>query len=197
MPCAGVLCGAAASGKFTWTPEHVAQSLVCMTMSGPFLTGYTQTINDYYDREIDAINEPDRPIPSGVKAALSAWQRMRSPLWWAHAAIGCLHHSACSASTPTQVHGIIESHEIIHYESAHLSVCGKLHSCKVTRISERCGAVQGQSQRQRWSSNSWRCWQQDWAQPLPWTNGLAMRRPRCSTWRSLARSSRISTQRRP
>ena len=62
---AGVLCGAAASGNFTWTPEHVAQSLVCMTMSGPFLTGYTQTINDYYDREIDAINEPDRPIPSG------------------------------------------------------------------------------------------------------------------------------------
>ena len=63
---AGVLCGAAASGNFTWTPEHVAQSLVCMTMSGPFLTGYTQTINDYYDREIDAINEPNRPIPSGV-----------------------------------------------------------------------------------------------------------------------------------
>ncbi|CAL5218806.1 g532 [Coccomyxa viridis] len=62
----GVLCGAAASGNFTWTPEHVAQSLVCMTMSGPFLTGYTQTINDYYDREIDAINEPDRPIPSGA-----------------------------------------------------------------------------------------------------------------------------------
>lgn len=63
---AGVLCGAAASGNFTWTPEHVAQSLVCMTMSGPFLTGYTQTINDYYDREIDAINEPSRPIPSGL-----------------------------------------------------------------------------------------------------------------------------------
>lgn len=63
---AGVLCGAAASGQFTWTPEHVAQSAVCMLMSGPFLTGYTQTINDYYDREIDAINEPYRPIPSGA-----------------------------------------------------------------------------------------------------------------------------------
>ncbi|KAK9827242.1 hypothetical protein WJX81_001862 [Elliptochloris bilobata] len=62
----GVLCGAAASGQFTWTPEHVAQSAVCMMMSGPFLTGYTQTINDYYDREIDAINEPYRPIPSGA-----------------------------------------------------------------------------------------------------------------------------------
>ena len=36
-----------------------------MTMSGPLLTGYTQVINDYYDREIDAINEPYRPIPSG------------------------------------------------------------------------------------------------------------------------------------
>jgi geranylgeranylglycerol-phosphate geranylgeranyltransferase len=36
-----------------------------------FLTGFTLTaasmaINDYYDRDIDAINEPERPIPSGV-----------------------------------------------------------------------------------------------------------------------------------
>ena len=30
------------------------------------MTGYTQTMNDYYDREIDAINEPYRPIPSGA-----------------------------------------------------------------------------------------------------------------------------------
>jgi chlorophyll/bacteriochlorophyll a synthase len=37
-------------------------------MSGPLLAGYTQTINDYYDREIDAINEPYRPIPSGAIA---------------------------------------------------------------------------------------------------------------------------------
>ena len=39
---AGVLCGAAASGAFTWTPENVAKSLLCMVMSGPLLTGYTQ-----------------------------------------------------------------------------------------------------------------------------------------------------------
>ncbi|MEM2108596.1 MAG: UbiA family prenyltransferase [Candidatus Bathyarchaeia archaeon] len=36
-----------------------------------FLTGFTLTaasmaINDYYDRAIDAINEPSRPIPSGL-----------------------------------------------------------------------------------------------------------------------------------
>ncbi|KAH7366329.1 hypothetical protein KP509_18G073000 [Ceratopteris richardii] len=62
----GVVCGAAASGNFQWTFEDVAKSIVCMIMSGPCLTGYTQTINDWYDREIDAINEPYRPIPSGA-----------------------------------------------------------------------------------------------------------------------------------
>lgn len=36
-----------------------------------FLTGFTfcaaaMVINDYYDRKIDAINEPQRPIPSGL-----------------------------------------------------------------------------------------------------------------------------------
>jgi geranylgeranylglycerol-phosphate geranylgeranyltransferase len=30
------------------------------------LTGASMAINDYYDREIDAINEPNRPIPSNV-----------------------------------------------------------------------------------------------------------------------------------
>ncbi|QPN65578.1 chlorophyll synthase ChlG [Synechococcus sp. CBW1006] len=62
----GVLCGAAASGNFHWTLPQVGASFACMLMSGPLLAGYTQTINDYYDREIDAINEPYRPIPSGA-----------------------------------------------------------------------------------------------------------------------------------
>ena len=62
----GVVCGAAASGNFLWRPDHVLAAFACMLMSGPLLAGYTQTINDYYDREIDAINEPYRPIPSGV-----------------------------------------------------------------------------------------------------------------------------------
>ncbi|XP_042513080.1 chlorophyll synthase, chloroplastic [Macadamia integrifolia] len=62
----GVVCGAAASGNFHWNLEDVAKSIVCMLMSGPFMTGYTQTLNDWYDRDIDAINEPYRPIPSGA-----------------------------------------------------------------------------------------------------------------------------------
>lgn len=62
----GVVCGAASSGNYTWTLENVLIAAACMLMSGPLLAGYTQTINDFYDREIDAINEPYRPIPSGA-----------------------------------------------------------------------------------------------------------------------------------
>jgi len=76
----GVMCGAAASGNYhwIWNPfdpndrnvllglEDTAKAITAMTLAGPFLTGYTQTINDWYDRDIDAINEPDRPIPSGA-----------------------------------------------------------------------------------------------------------------------------------
>jgi chlorophyll/bacteriochlorophyll a synthase len=62
----GVVCGAAASGHYQWNLENFLQSMLCMLMSGPLLAGYTQTINDFYDREIDAINEPYRPIPSGA-----------------------------------------------------------------------------------------------------------------------------------
>lgn len=76
----GVMCGAAASGNYHWmwnpfdeTDRDVllgatdaAKGFVAMILAGPFLTGYTQTINDWYDRDIDAINEPYRPIPSGA-----------------------------------------------------------------------------------------------------------------------------------
>lgn len=37
-----------------------------MLLAGPMLCGFTQTLNDWFDREIDAINEPSRPIPSGA-----------------------------------------------------------------------------------------------------------------------------------
>ena len=62
----GVICGAASSGSYTWSLEDVLMAAACMLLSGPLMAGYTQTINDFYDREIDAINEPYRPIPSGA-----------------------------------------------------------------------------------------------------------------------------------
>jgi chlorophyll/bacteriochlorophyll a synthase len=62
----GVVCGAASSGGYSWTWDNVLKVAACMLLSGPLMTGYTQTLNDFYDREIDAINEPYRPIPSGA-----------------------------------------------------------------------------------------------------------------------------------
>src|SRR3990170_7939651 len=47
------------------------QDVVWLNLVHGFVTGFMLTaasmaINDYYDREIDAINEPARPIPSGL-----------------------------------------------------------------------------------------------------------------------------------
>jgi len=40
--------------------------LVYGFVTGFMLTAASMTINDYYDRQIDAINEPKRPLPSGL-----------------------------------------------------------------------------------------------------------------------------------
>jgi len=34
-------------------------------LAGPMVCGTSQAVNDWYDRHVDAINEPARPIPSG------------------------------------------------------------------------------------------------------------------------------------
>ncbi|HMA98821.1 MAG TPA: chlorophyll synthase ChlG, partial [Wenzhouxiangella sp.] len=34
-------------------------------LAGPLVCGTSQAINDWFDRHVDAINEPNRPIPSG------------------------------------------------------------------------------------------------------------------------------------
>lgn len=34
-------------------------------LAGPLVCGTSQAVNDWYDRDVDAINEPNRPIPSG------------------------------------------------------------------------------------------------------------------------------------
>ena len=34
-------------------------------LAGPMVCGTSQAVNDWYDRHVDAINEPERPIPSG------------------------------------------------------------------------------------------------------------------------------------
>jgi chlorophyll synthase len=36
-----------------------------MVLAGPAICGASQAVNDWFDRHVDAINEPGRPIPSG------------------------------------------------------------------------------------------------------------------------------------
>lgn len=38
-------------------------------MAGPLLTGFSQVLNDWCDRHVDAINQPERLIPSGQVSA--------------------------------------------------------------------------------------------------------------------------------
>uniref|UniRef100_A0A7S2R4N2 Chlorophyll synthase n=1 Tax=Rhizochromulina marina TaxID=1034831 RepID=A0A7S2R4N2_9STRA len=100
----GVACGAAASGNYhaVWnlfgdapTTDSVGvvvgdtfKALGAMFLAGPLLTGYTQTINDWYDRELDAVNEPYRPIPSGAisegEVQAQIWVLLIGGLVWAY-----------------------------------------------------------------------------------------------------------------
>ncbi len=36
-----------------------------VVLAGPLVCGTSQVVNDWFDRHVDAINEPNRPIPSG------------------------------------------------------------------------------------------------------------------------------------
>ena len=42
-------------------------------LAGPLMCAMSQTMNDYFDREVDAINEPDRPIPAGKISKQASW----------------------------------------------------------------------------------------------------------------------------
>jgi chlorophyll synthase len=56
-------CGVVSSGlpaSSRW-PVVIAGLL----LAGPLVCATSQAVNDWYDREVDAINEPRRPIPSG------------------------------------------------------------------------------------------------------------------------------------
>jgi len=59
-----VLVGAAIGGGAGLLSSP--RELVLAFLTGFFMTGGAMAVNDYYDREIDAINEPGRPIPSGA-----------------------------------------------------------------------------------------------------------------------------------
>jgi chlorophyll synthase len=56
-------CGVVASGV---SPDgRWPLIIVGILLAGPLVCATSQAVNDWYDRHVDAINEPDRPIPSG------------------------------------------------------------------------------------------------------------------------------------
>lgn len=59
-----VIVGAALASPTRIAGAWLSMMYGCIT--GFALTAASMAINDYYDRAIDAINEPKRPIPSGV-----------------------------------------------------------------------------------------------------------------------------------
>ncbi|WP_299849902.1 chlorophyll synthase ChlG [uncultured Roseovarius sp.] len=63
-PIWAYLCGVVSSGV------PLAESrwllLTGMVLAGPVVCGMSQAANDWCDRHVDAINEPNRPIPSGA-----------------------------------------------------------------------------------------------------------------------------------
>jgi len=56
--CGVVSSGVPAQGKWPVIITGVA-------LAGPLVCATSQAVNDWFDRHVDAINEPDRPIPSG------------------------------------------------------------------------------------------------------------------------------------
>jgi len=52
--------------------EEITPFLLLLVLAVFCITGAGNAVNDFYDREIDAINRPDRPIPSGAVSVRGA-----------------------------------------------------------------------------------------------------------------------------
>ena len=62
-PMWAFMCGVVSSGQLSL--DTVPLLLAGIVLAGPLLCAGSQTVNDWFDRDVDAINEPNRPIPSG------------------------------------------------------------------------------------------------------------------------------------
>ncbi len=56
-------CGAVSSGA---SPDGRWLVIIAgIVLAGPLVCATSQAVNDWFDRHVDAVNEPQRPIPSG------------------------------------------------------------------------------------------------------------------------------------
>jgi chlorophyll synthase len=67
-PMWATLVGAVASGNAYWNFPSIGKILLGMLLAGPLLCAFSQVTNDWFDREVDRINEPDRPTAANVMA---------------------------------------------------------------------------------------------------------------------------------
>ncbi len=63
-PMWALACGVVSSG-LNWNDDRFGLLVVGVLLAGPLVCGTSQAVNDWFDRHVDAINEPNRPIPSG------------------------------------------------------------------------------------------------------------------------------------
>ncbi len=64
-PMWAFLCGAVAVGMDWGNWQNLGRLSLGILLAGPVLCGLSQVLNDWFDREVDALNEPQRLIPSG------------------------------------------------------------------------------------------------------------------------------------
>lgn len=62
-PMWAFMCGAVSSGYSLNTQFWLVAAGVLLC--GPLVCAMSQAVNDWFDRHVDAVNEPNRPIPSG------------------------------------------------------------------------------------------------------------------------------------
>jgi chlorophyll synthase len=70
-------CGVVSSGVPIL--DNWITALLGIILAGPLVCAMSQAINDWYDRHVDAINEPHRPIPSGRVPGL--WGLYIAGIW--------------------------------------------------------------------------------------------------------------------
>ena len=70
-PMWAFLCGAVSTGKSLIDYWDVLTA--GLILAGPLMCAMSQAMNDYFDRDVDAINEPDRPIPAGLISKSASW----------------------------------------------------------------------------------------------------------------------------
>ncbi|MCW8798528.1 MAG: chlorophyll synthase ChlG [Prosthecochloris sp.] len=101
------LCGAVASGAFGWNELFGWKFFLAILLTGPLASGTCQMLNDYFDRDLDEINEPYRPIPGGAISLKNA--TLLIAVW-----------SVLSVITGYLIHPVIGLYVVIGIINAHL-----------------------------------------------------------------------------